>query len=149
MSCFAKLQQLWPLNALFDHRICFLLNILRINGQHLTKFCINIIIDKIYVGIVKHHFLKIYNGVTALDLYQNLVLLHILRMNGQNLTKILYTHYHWQDLSEFGFAPYLENEWTEFNQFCKHIIIGKIYVWIVTLHQFFKQSYAPEYISVL
>ena len=28
---------------------------LRMNGQNLTKFCIHIIIDKIYVGIVKHH----------------------------------------------------------------------------------------------
>ena len=27
------------------------------NGQNLTKFCIHIIIDKIYVGIVKHHSL--------------------------------------------------------------------------------------------
>ena len=27
------------------------------NGQSLIKFCIHIIIDKIYVGIVKHHFL--------------------------------------------------------------------------------------------
>ena len=31
--------------------------ILRMNGQNLTKFCIHIIIDKIYVGIVKHHIL--------------------------------------------------------------------------------------------
>ena len=29
------------------------------NGQNLTKFCIHIIIDKIYVGIVKHHILAI------------------------------------------------------------------------------------------
>ena len=29
---------------------------LRMNGQNLTKFCIHII-DKIYVGIVKHHIL--------------------------------------------------------------------------------------------
>ena len=27
------------------------------NGQNLFKFCILIIIDKIYVGIVKHHIL--------------------------------------------------------------------------------------------
>ena len=27
------------------------------NGQNLTKFCIHIFIDKIYVGIVKHHIL--------------------------------------------------------------------------------------------
>ena len=40
-----------------DARISFLLHILRMNGQNLTKFCIHIIIDKIYVGIVKHHIL--------------------------------------------------------------------------------------------
>ena len=57
------------------------------NGQNLTKFCIDIIIDKMYVGIVKCNFLQICNRVTALDLRQNLV-----------------------------FAQYLENVWTEFNQ---------------------------------
>ena len=40
-----------------NSRIRFLLHILRMNGQNLTKFCIHIIIDKIYVGIVKHHIL--------------------------------------------------------------------------------------------
>ena len=42
---------------MIDSRIRFLLHILRMNGQNLTKFCIHIIIDKIYVGIVKHHIL--------------------------------------------------------------------------------------------
>ena len=37
------------------------------NGQNLTKFCIHIIIDKIYVGIVNRHFLQICNRVMALD----------------------------------------------------------------------------------
>ena len=45
------------LRPLIDSRIRFLLHILRMNGQNLTKFCIHIIIDKIYVGIVKHHIL--------------------------------------------------------------------------------------------
>ena len=31
-------------------------NILRMNGPNLTKFCIHINIDKIYVGIVNRHF---------------------------------------------------------------------------------------------
>ena len=31
-------------------------DILRMNGQNLTKFCIHIIIDKIYVGIVNCFF---------------------------------------------------------------------------------------------
>ena len=55
------------------------------NGQNLTKFCINIIIDKIYGGIVNRHFSQIRKRVTALDLLQNSV-----------------------------FVQYLENEWTEF-----------------------------------
>ena len=42
---------------MIDSRIWFLLHILRMNGQNLIKFCIHIIIDKIYVGIVKHDFL--------------------------------------------------------------------------------------------
>ena len=37
------------LRPLIDSRIRFLLYILRMNGQNLTKFCIHIIIDKIYV----------------------------------------------------------------------------------------------------
>ena len=52
---------------LIDVRIQFLFNILRMNGQNLTKFCIHIIIDKIYVGIVNRHFSQICNRVTALD----------------------------------------------------------------------------------
>ena len=45
--------ELWPL---IDARNCFLFNILRMDGQNLTKFCKHIIIDKIYVAIVKRHF---------------------------------------------------------------------------------------------
>ena len=37
-------------------RIWVLLNILRINKQNSTKFCIHIVIDKIYVGILKRPF---------------------------------------------------------------------------------------------
>ena len=36
-----------------SNQVWFLLLILRMNGQNLTKFCIHIIIDKIYVRIVK------------------------------------------------------------------------------------------------
>ena len=56
--------ELWPL---IDVRIEFLLNILITNGQIETKFCIHIIIDKIYFGIVNHCFSQICNRVTALD----------------------------------------------------------------------------------
>ena len=87
-------------------------------GQNFTKFCIHIIIDKIYVWIVKRHFLQICNRVTAPDLCQNLVLLNILRMNGQNLTKI-----------------------------CVHTI--KIYVGIVTRHQFSNRVMPLKFIFVL
>ena len=85
----------------------FFLNILRMSGQNLTKFCIHMIIDKIYVGIVNHHFSQICNRVTALDCRQNsvVVFFNIMRMNGQNLTK-----------------------------FCIHMIIDKIYVGIVNRH---------------
>ena len=77
--------------------ILFLFNILRINRQNETKFCIHIFIDKIYIEIVTDHFSQICKGVTALDLHQNLV-----------------------------FTQYLENEWTEITKFCIHIIIDKI-----------------------
>ena len=42
-------------------------------------------------------------------------------------------------------APYLENEWTEFDQFCMHIIIDKIYIGIVKHHILanLQQSYDP------
>ena len=45
-----------------------LLNILRMDGQNLTKFRILIIIDKIYVGILKCIFWQICNGVMALNM---------------------------------------------------------------------------------
>ena len=47
------------LQPLIDVRISFLLNILRMNGQNLTKFCIHINIDKIYVWIVNRHLSQI------------------------------------------------------------------------------------------
>ena len=48
-------------------RIEFLLNILKTNRPIKTKFCIHIIIDKIYFGDVNHCFSQICNSVTALD----------------------------------------------------------------------------------
>ena len=42
------------LQPLIDVRIDFLLNILNMNGPIKTKFCIHIIIDKIYVDNVNH-----------------------------------------------------------------------------------------------
>ena len=52
---------------LIDVRIEFLLSILKTNRPIETKFCIHIIIDKIYFGIVIHCFSQICNGVTSLD----------------------------------------------------------------------------------
>ena len=52
---------------MIDVKNRFLLNILRMDGLNLTKFCIHIIIDKIYVVIVEGHFSQIYIKVTALD----------------------------------------------------------------------------------
>ena len=74
------------------------------NGQNLTKFCIHIIIDKIYVGIVNCHFSPI-SELQPLNDVRIQFLFNILRMNGQNLTK-----------------------------FCMHIIIDKIYVGIENHH---------------
>ena len=52
---------------LIDIRIEFLLSILKMNRLIETKFCIHIIIDKIFFGIVIHCFSQIGNRVTALD----------------------------------------------------------------------------------
>ena len=43
------------LQPLIEIRILFSINILRINKQNLTKFCILIITDKIYAGIFMYH----------------------------------------------------------------------------------------------
>ena len=52
---------------LIDIRIDFLLSILKMNRPIETKFCIHIIIDKIYFGIVIHCFSQIGNRVMVLD----------------------------------------------------------------------------------
>ena len=58
------------LQPLINVRNWFLLNILRMDGQNLTTFCIHMIISKIYINIVKHHFSQMLNRVTALDFSQ-------------------------------------------------------------------------------
>ena len=55
------------LRPLIDVRIEFLLNILKANKPIKTKFCIHIIIDKIYVRNVNHCFSQIFNRVRAFD----------------------------------------------------------------------------------
>ena len=59
--------------ALIDVRISLPPNILSIDGHNLTKFCMHIIIDEIYVGIVKLHF---YVRISFSP--------YILRMKGQD-----------------------------------------------------------------
>ena len=61
------------LRPLINVRIEFRLNILKTNRPIKTKFCIHIIIDKIYVGNVNHCSSQIFNRVMALDCHQNLV----------------------------------------------------------------------------
>ena len=70
------------LRPLIDVRIWFLLNILKTNRPIKTKFCIHIIIDKIYVGIVN---LSLFSQI-CIDV-RNWFLLNILRTNLQNKTK--------------------------------------------------------------
>ena len=56
--------ELWPL---IYSKISLPLNILRTNGQILTKLFIAIYTVKIYFGIVSCHFLQICKTVTALN----------------------------------------------------------------------------------
>ena len=74
--------------------ILFFFNILRMNGPNLTKFCIHMVIDKIYIGIVNRHFSQICNRVTTLDWCQNSVFVQYLENRWTEFNQILFTHYH-------------------------------------------------------
>ena len=65
---------------LIDVRIEFLLNILKMNRPIKTKFCIHIIIDKIYFGIVNLCFSQIGKSYSPY-LTPKFGLLNILRTN--------------------------------------------------------------------
>ena len=89
-----------------------------------TKFYICIHIDKIYFGIVAHHFSHICTRVLALDLRQNFVSIHFLENKWTEFHLILYilhidkiyivTHHFPHDLSQnFAVVQYLENKWTK------------------------------------
>ena len=69
------------LRPLIDVRIKFLLNILKTNRPIKTKFCIHIIIDKIYVGIVNLCFCKFATELLSLIDVRIRFLLNILRTN--------------------------------------------------------------------
>ena len=64
------------------------------DGQKLTKFCIHIIIDKIYISTLKRHFWQICNRVTSLDRCQKLVIAQYLENGWTEFDQILYTIYH-------------------------------------------------------
>ena len=66
-SNFSKFETELHVLPLINVRIEFLLNILKTNRPIKTKFCIHIIIDKIYFGIVNCCFWQIGKRVTALD----------------------------------------------------------------------------------
>ena len=66
---------------LIDVRIEFLLNILKTNRPIKTKFCIHIIIDKIFFGIVKVVFHKLARELQPLIDFKIWFLLNILRTN--------------------------------------------------------------------
>ena len=66
---------------LIDVRIEFLLNILKTNRPIKTKFCIHIIIDKIYFGIVNRCFRKLARELRPLIDVKIWFLLNILRTN--------------------------------------------------------------------
>ena len=55
------------LQPLINVRNWFLLNILRMDGQNLTKFRIHMIISKISISIVKHNFSQMFDRVTAFN----------------------------------------------------------------------------------
>ena len=54
-------------------KISFPFNMLRANGHNLTKFYICIYIDKIYVGIVTHHFSLDNSSLFLCDMYQYII----------------------------------------------------------------------------
>ena len=68
---------------LFDVRIGFLLNVLKTNRPIKTKFCMHIIIDKIYFGIVNLFFRKLATELRPLIDVRIWFLLNILRTNRQ------------------------------------------------------------------
>ena len=73
---------------LIDVRIEFLLNNLKTNRPIKTKFCIHIIIDKIYFGIVNLFFRKLATELRPLIDVRIWFLLNILRTNRQIETKL-------------------------------------------------------------
>ena len=117
------------LRPLKDVRNWFLLSILRMHGLNLTKFCIHIIIDKIYIAIVKRHFSQICIRVTALDRYQKLVFAQYLENGWTEFDQILYTLQHWQDLCLYCKGSFFKKFATELQPLIGvRNIMDKVYV---------------------
>ena len=97
--------ELWPL---IYSKILFLLNILRTNGQILTKLYITIYTDKIYVGVVSCHFWHNCTSVMVLDLSQNFVSIQYLENKWTEFHQILYMHSYKQDLHWDCYTSFFE-----------------------------------------
>ena len=108
--------ELWPLiyvRILIYVKIefSFPLNILWTHWQNFTKFYICFHIDKIYVGIVTHHFSHFCTRVMVFDWRQNLI-------STQNVENNI-EHWYWQDL---GWDCYLS-----FSQICDRVMALELY----------------------
>ena len=79
--------ELWPL---IYAKISFPFQYFENKRTEFNKFNICICIDKIYVGIVTHHFSHIFTRVMALDLSQNFVYVQYLENKWTKLHQILY-----------------------------------------------------------
>ena len=149
-------------------KVWFWFNILRTNGQNFTKFYICIHIDKIYVGIVTHHFLHICTRVMASNHSKILFSLNILRTNWQILTKLYITIYtdkiyvgtvscHFSHIctcvmaldlrQNFVSVQYLKNKWTEFHQILYMHSYWQDLRWdcYTSFFAHFYQSYGPYF----
>ena len=113
---FTFVPELWPLIYAI---ILYPFNILRTNGQNFTKFYTCVHIDKIYVGIVTHHFLHICTSVTALDLRKNFVLVQYLENKWTEFYQNLYMHSYWQDLHLDCYTSFFAHSYQGFKpKFC-------------------------------
>ena len=126
------------------------------DGQNLTKFYKHIFINKIYIGNVKRLFSQIFNRVAALNWCQKLVFAQYVKNGWTEFNQILFTLYHWQDLSllckgsfftnlQWSYSPWLMSEivycsiyweWMDriLTKFCTLTIIDKVWVGIINCH---------------
>ena len=95
-----------------------LLNTLRVNQWNLTKLCVCIIIDKDWVGIVRHQSAQIC--IRVMTFYS--ICIYALIMTRSDLRLLCVDFWKFSkvmtlDLCQnFVSAKYLNNEWMEFNK---------------------------------